>query len=283
MERQKKAYPVCMLCRVMEVSRSGFYDYMQRGSRGDVSGDAMELIAQVKTIHAETEQSYGSRRMAKQLQDNGYQVGRYRARSLMCKADVAVKRKKRFKVTTESRHNYPVAPNLLARQFDVKAPNRVWGADITYLWTMQGWLYLAVVIDLYSRKVVGWSMSRWLRAELVHDALVMALWRRGPNSGLMHHSDRGSQYACEEYRKLLKRYGVVCSMSRKGDCWDNAVVERFFRSLKSERTNHRLYRTREEARRDVIDYIEMFFNSRRKHSSLGYISPNEFEEFAMVA
>ncbi len=283
MERQKKAYPVCMLCRVMEVSRSGFYDYMQRGSRGDVSGDAMELIAQVKTIHAETEQSYGSRRMAKQLQDNGYQVGRYRARSLMCKADVAVKRKKRFKVTTESRHNYPVAPNLLARQFDVKAPNRVWGADITYLWTMQGWLYLAVVIDLYSRKVVGWSMSRWLRAELVHDALVMALWRRGPNSGLMHHSDRGSQYACEEYRKLLKRYGIVCSMSRKGDCWDNAVVERFFRSLKSERTNHRLYRTREEARRDVIDYIEMFFNSRRKHSSLGYISPNEFEEFAMVA
>ncbi len=283
MERQKKAYPVCMLCRVMEVSRSGFYDYMQRGSRGDVSGDAMELIAQVKTIHAETGQSYGSRRMAKQLQDNGYQVGRYRARSLMCKADVAVKRKKRFKVTTESRHNYPVAPNLLARQFDVEAPNRVWGADITYLWTMQGWLYLAVVIDLYSRKVVGWSMSRWLRAELVHDALVMALWRRRPNSGLMHHSDRGSQYACEEYRKLLKRYGVVCSMSRKGDCWDNAVVERFFRSLKSERTDHRLYRTREEARRDVIDYIEMFFNSRRKHSSLGYISPNEFEEFAMVA
>ena len=283
MEGQKKAYPVCMLCRVMEVSRSGFYDYVQRGSGGDESGDAVELITQVKTIHAETGQSYGSRRMAKQLQDNGYQVGRYRARSLMCKADVAVKRKKRFKVTTESRHNYPVAPNLLARQFDVEAPNRVWGADITYLWTMQGWLYLAVVIDLYSRKVVGWSMSRWLRAELVHDALVMALWRRRPNSGLMHHCDRGSQYACEEYRKLLKRYGVVCSMSRKGDCWDNAVVERFFRSLKSERTDHRLYRTREEARRDVIDYIEMFFNSRRKHSSLGYISPNEFEEFAMVA
>ena len=283
MEGQKKAYPVCMLCRVMEVSRSGVYDYVQRGSRGDESGDAVELIAQGKTIHAETGQSYGSRRMAKQLQDNGYQVTRYRARSLMCKADVAVKRKKRFKVTTESRHNYPVAPNLLARQFDVEAPNRVWGADITYLWTMQGWLYLAVVIDLYSRKVVGWSMSRWLRAELVHDALVMALWRRRPNSRLMHHSDRGSQYACEEYRKLLKRYGVVCSMSRKGDCWDNAVVERFFRSLKSERTDHRLYRTREEARRDVIDYIEMFFNSRRKHSSLGYISPNEFEEFTMVA
>ncbi len=221
--------------------------------------------------------------MAKQLQDNGYQVGRYRARSLMSKADVAVKRKKRFKVTTESRHNYPVAPNLLARQFDVKASNRVWGADITYLWTMQGWLYLAVVIDLYSRKVVGWSMSRWLRAEFVHDALVMALWRRRPNQGLMHHSDRGSQYACEEYRKLLQRYGVVCSMSRKGDCWDNAVVERFFRSLKSERTDHRLYRTRKEARLDVIDYIEMFFNSRWKHSSLGYINPNEFEEFTMVA
>ncbi len=218
-----------------------------------MSGDAVELIARIKTIHAETGQSYGSRRMAKQLQDNGYQVGRYRARSLMSKADVAVKRKNRFKVTTESRHNYPVAPNLLARQFDVEAPNRVWGADITYLWTMQGWLYLAVVIDLYSRKVVGWSMSRWLQAELVHDALVMALWRRRPNSGLMHHSDRGSQYACEEYRKLLQRYGVVCSMSRKGDCWDNAVVERFFRSLKSERTDHRLYRTRKEARHDVID------------------------------
>ena len=171
----------------------------------------------------------------------------------------------------------------MARQFDVEVPNRVLGADITYLWTMQGWLYLAVVIDLYSRKVVGWSMSRWLRAELVYDALLMALWRRRPNSGLMHHSDRGSQYACEEYRKLLQRYGVVCSMSRKGDCWDNAVVERFFRSLKSEGIDHRLYRTRKEARHDVIDTIEMFFNSRRKHSSLGYISPNEFEEFTMVA
>jgi transposase InsO family protein len=176
-----------------------------------------------------------------------------------------------------------VAANLLAREFDVDAPNRVWGSDITYLWTMEGWLYLAVVIDLYSRKVVGWSMSKRLRAQLVQDALVMALWRRGPKPGLVHHSDRGSQYACKAYQELLEQHGIRCSMSRKGDCWDNAVVERFFRSLKDERTDHELYRTRDEARRDVIDYIEMFFNSHRKHSYLGYLSPNEFESLAKVA
>lgn len=231
-----------VLCRVMGVSRSGYYAHVGRRSNGEGTPNSVELLALVKTIDKQTHQSYGSRRVAKQLQDDGHRVGRHRARTLMRKAGVVVRRKKRFKVTTQSRHPHPVAANLLTREFDVDAPNRVWGSDITYLWTMEGWLYLAVVIDLYSRKVVGWSMSKRLRAQLVQDALVMALWRRGPKPGLVHHSDRGSQYACKDYQELLETHGIRCSMSRKGDCWDNAVVERFFRSLKDERTDHELYR-----------------------------------------
>ena len=272
-------YPVRLLCRVMEVSRSGFYEYRRR-PKGDGQNP---LVGRVKAIHEETRGSYGSRRMAKQLQEEGHEVGRYRARSLMRKAGVKVKRKRRFRATTDSRHSYPVAPNRLDRQFDVQAPNQAWVGDITYLWTAEGWLYLAVIIDLFSRRVVGWSLASHMPAQLVKDALTMALWRRQPPPGLIHHSDRGSQYACHDYQKLLDGHGLVCSMSRKGDCWDNAVAERFFGSLKRERTDDRLYATREEAKQDVIDYIEMFYNSRRKHSYLGYSSPSEFETIAKVA
>lgn len=269
-----------LLCRVMRVSRSGFYRYLEQVTLPKPGGDP-GLLAAVKKIFKSSKGTYGSRRMSRALHALGYYVGRYRARSLMRQLDLQVVPTKRFKVTTNSRHNYSVAPNLLDRQFDVALPNKVWGTDISYLWTQEGWLYLAVVIDLFNRKVVGWSIDKRMTTELVINALNMAVWRRRPPKGLLHHSDRGSQYASHAYQAELEKYGMICSMSGKGDCWDNAVVERFFRSLKTERTNHCIYQTREAARQDVIDYIEMFYNSHRLHSYLSYMSPNEFERLIM--
>ena len=268
---------------MMELSRSGYYAYVRRCAMGPKDNGHEPLVLRVKGIDEQTRGSYGSRRMAKQLQEEGHRVGRYRARSLMHKAGVEFKGKRRFRVTTHSRHGYPVAPNRLARHFHVERPNQVWVCDITYLWTGEGWLYLAVVIDLFSRRVVGGSLAAQLRVALVEDALRMALWRRRPAPGLIHHSDRGSQYACHDYQNLLATHDLVCSMSRKGDCWDNAVAERFFGSLKRERTGDMLYTTREQARQDVVDYMEMFYNSQRKHSYLGYSSPAQYEELAKVA
>lgn len=242
-----------------------------------------ELIVRVRQINTNTRGSYGSRRMSGQLREDGHDVGRYRARTLMHKAGVSVKRRKKFKRTTDSNHKLPVAPNHLNRQFEAERPDTVWCADITYLWTLQGWLYLAVVLDLYSRKIVGWAMNNRLKDPLVKEALSMAYWRRKPEKGLVHHSDRGSQYAGDDYQNLLKQYGMVSSMSRKGDCWDNAVVESFFHSLKTEWTADIIYRNRDEARSDVIRYIEMFYNSHRLHSSLGYKNPNDFENNFLMA
>ena len=279
---EKANYPVTLLCQVMEVSRSGFYDFMKRLQRPK-DPQEQRLIVKVRAIHKANDEAYGSRRMSQALRADGEDVGRCQAGTLMKKANVEVKQKKRFRVTTDSKHNYPVAPNLLDRQFDIEAPNTAWGGDITYLWTDEGWLYLAVIIDLFSRRVVGWSLSSRMKVDLVRDALLMAIWRRKPGRGLIHHSDRGSQYACHEYQDILEEHGMIPSMSRKGDCWDNAVIERFFRSLKSERTNHRRYPTREAARQDVINYIEMFYNSRRLHLYLGYVSPVEYEKLAKVA
>jgi transposase InsO family protein len=279
---EKANYSVTLLCQVMEVSRSGFYDFLRRHQR-PIDAREPQLILRVRTIHKANDQAYGSRRISKALRADGEDVGQYRAGTLMRKARVEVKQKKRFRVTTHSKHNYPVAPNLLDRQFDIEAPNTLWGGDITYLWTDEGWLYLAVIIDLFSRRVVGGSLSRRMKVDLVRDALLMAIWRRKPGRGLIHHSGRGSQYACHEYQDILKDHGMISSMSRKGDCWDNAVIERFFRSLKSERTNHRRYPTREAARQNVINYIEMFYNARRLHSYLGYVSPVEYEKLAKVA
>ena len=279
---EKANYPVTLLCQVMEVSRSGFYDFMKRLQRPK-DPQEQRLIVKVRAIHKANDEAYGSRRMSQALRADGEDVGRCQAGTLMKKANVEVKQKKRFRVTTDSKHNYPVAPNLLDRQFDIETPNTAWGGDITYLWTDEGWLYLAVIIDLFSRRVVVWSLSSRMKVDLVRDALLMAIWRRKPGRGLIHHSDRGSQYACHEYQDILEDHGIIPSMSRKGDCWDNAVIERFFRSLKSERTNHRRYQTRDAARQDVINYIEMFYNSRRLHSYLGYVSPAEYEKLAKVA
>jgi transposase InsO family protein len=277
-------WPVSVLCEVLDVSRSGFYEYLPRHAKGSVDAEEVALLTRVKAIATETRHSYGSRRMAKQLQDEGFHVGRAKARRLMNKAGVTVQRpRRRGPMTTDSRHSYEVAPNLLARQFDVTAPDHVWAGDITYIWTAEGWLYLSVLVDLYSRKVVGWAMNHHMDATLVQDALQMALGRRSPSAGLMHHSDRGSQYASHAYQAMLADHGIVCSMSEKGECLDNAVAERFFGSLTCEWTSHGYYATRQEARDDIIDYIEMFYNSRRKHSYLGYVSPNTYEQFALVA
>jgi transposase InsO family protein len=281
--QHQQTWPVTMMCEVFEVSRSGFYLYEHRQHTSSREQTEGALVARVKAIHTETRQSYGSRRMAKQLQAEGYAVGRAKARRLMQEAGVAVKRTQRFVVTTDSRHRFPIAPNLVARQFDVMCPNQVWGTDITYLWTTEGWLYVAVVMDLFSRKIVGWAMSEHIDAVLVQQALVMALGRRQPSVGLIHHSDRGSQYACTAYQHLLAQYGIRGSMSRKGDCLDNAVVERFFGSLKHEWTGHCQYATRHEAKCDVIAYIDMFYNSTRQHSYLGYLSPNDYEAAAKGA
>ncbi len=272
-----------LLCRLMGVSRSGFYDWVRR-QRQDPDPLREEMLGWIKDLAKGSDHTYGSRRMAKGLRALGYPVGRYRARGLMREAGVWVRYRRRYRVTTNSNHRQPVFENRLKRDFSPSAANQVWAGDISYVWTHEGWLYLAVVIDLYSRKVVGWSMGKRLTSSLACDALQMALWRRKPPKGqLIHHSDRGVQYASRAFRRVLKAHGIEGSMSRKGDCWDNAVVESFFGSLKSERVHWRNYQSREEARADIVEYIGMFYNSRRLHSYLGYQSPDEFERNGQLA
>ncbi|MEE8056933.1 MAG: IS3 family transposase [Pseudomonadales bacterium] len=274
---QQKAYPVTLLCEVMEVSRSGYYKFINTAATG-VSLETVRLKADCNTLFAASRQSYGSRRMAKGMRVQGYSLGRYQARTLMKKLGLQVKIKKRFCVTTDSKHAYPVANNILARQFDVNAPNQVWGTDLTYLWTQAGWVYLAVVIDLFSRQVAGWALKPHMTTNLVLEALRKAFWARKPEKGLLHHSDRGSQYASDAYQAELKQFGMTCSMSRKANCLDNSVVERFFRSLKSECTHHYQFANAQQAEQVVRDYILMFYNSHRLHSYLGYQSPMQYEK-----
>jgi transposase InsO family protein len=264
------------MCRLLGVSTAGFYDYLKRGERPD-DPDRLKLLGWIKQLAQASKNTYGSRRMSEGLRALGFAVGRDMARGLMKEAGVWVRYRKRFKVTTNSKHQQPVFENRLKRQFDVTEADRVWASDITYCWTGEGWLYLAVVIDLYSRKVVGWSMSSRMHSSLVCNALMMAIWRRRPNAGLIHHSDRGVQYASRAFRKLLKVHGLLGSMSRKGDCWDNAVVESFFGSLKSERLFWWHYPTRQAAQNDIVDYIAMFYNPLRLHSYLDYKSPDQYE------
>jgi transposase InsO family protein len=215
--------------------------------------------------------------MTKKLREEGFDVGRYRVRRLMKVLGLGVKPKRKFKVTTDSNHRLPVAENVLDRAFSPPAPNRAWASDITYLWTQEGWVYLAVVIDLYSRRVVGWSMDRRMTKSLVIRALLMAINLRKQAPGLIHHSDRGSQYASRAYQRLLRQHGMICSMSRKGNCWDNSPVERFFSGLKREWSGDRLYRTRQDAIADVREYVAVYYNSKRLHSTLGYKTPLDYE------
>ena len=238
MAEHQDVWPVSVLCAVLGVSRSGLYAYLPRHAKSAIDAEQVALVARIKAIAAQTRHSSGSRRMAKQLQEEGFHVGRAKARRLMQEAGVTVRRpKRRGPVTTDSRHSSAVAPHLLARQCDVSAPDQVWAGDITYIWTAEGWLYLAVLLDLYARKVVGWAMSNHIDTTLVQDAWQMALGRRQPCAGLLHHSDRGSQYASHAYQDVLATCGIVGSMSEKGECLDNAVAERFFGSLKHEWTS----------------------------------------------
>ena len=273
--QHKKTWPVDVMCRLLGVSRNAYYRYCQQVRQPDPDHQAM--LAAVKEIAEASQNSYGSRRMKRALNALGYPVGRRKARSLMKEAGIKARYRKKYKVTTNSNHQQPVFDNVLNREFAVAAQDQAYVSDITYIWTQEGWLYLAVFIDLYSRRVVGWSMGSRMKAKLVTDALRMAVWQRRPEAGLIAHSDRGSQYASKAYRGLLTAHAFVGSMSRKGDCWDNAVAESFFASLKKERVQWRYYQTRAEAQQDILDYIVMFYNSRRLHSTLGYISPNDYE------
>ena len=273
-----KAYPVTLLCRVMQVSRSGFYNFLRNYHVKDqVDPIQNALEARIKEIFKESKETYGSRRIVEQLNKEGYAIGRYRVGRLMRKLNLEAKTPKRYKVTTDSNHSYSVAPNLVNRQFSTDAPNKLWATDITYLWTMEGWVYLAVVLDLFSRQVVGWAMDKHMKVQLTLDALAMAYWRRKPEPGLLHHSDRGIQYACDQYQRQLEQYKMIPSMSRKGDCWDNSPVERFFRSLKYEHLFSYRLPTRKAAKRETLEYIT-FYNAYRLHSTLGYKTPMEFEK-----
>lgn len=274
LQRETKA-KVGVLCTLFGVSRSGFY-----GARAIAqSPKARPLTALVRAAFARSQSCYGKRRIAQAIQGSGVKVGVHAVASEMKKLDLtAVWRKRRYVVTTDSNHAEPVFENVLDREFSPTAPNQAWVSDITYLWTESGWVYLAVVLDLCGRKVVGWAMDRHMEAQLVCRALHMALQIRAPTRGLIVHSDRGSQYASETYRALLTAHGCVGSMSRKGNCWDNAAMERFFLSLKTERVWRRTYANQQEATTDVGDYIVNFYNENRLHSTLGYKTPNEFEQ-----
>lgn len=270
---QQKAIPVTHACRILEVSRAGYYQHQQRGPR---QTDVIATV-ELKAVFAASGQAYGSRRLVSALQAQGRTLGRYRVRRLMREAALRPVWKRKFVHTTDSKHDLPVAENLLNRQFDVAAPNQAWTSDITYVRTRQGWLYLAAVMDLFSRKIIGWSMAPTMPTELVAAALRMALQQRKPPPGLLLHSDRGSQYASLEYQALLAQHGIRCSMSRKGNCWDNAVMERFFLNLKMERVWQRDYANHGEAQRDITEYIVSFYNGVRLHSTLGYLSPAAYE------
>jgi putative transposase len=275
-EAHRARYPVPAMCELLEVSCSGYHTWRGRGP-SPREQENNRLLMQIRAIHSASHGSYGSPRVHEELRDQGKVVSLNRVRRLMKKNGIAARHKRKFRATTDSRHNLPVAPNLLGQEFVTERPDQVWLADVTYLWTDEGWLYLACVLDLYSRLVVGWAMSEHNDRQLVIAALGMAYFQRRPARGLVHHSDRGSVYCSHDYQKLLKQYGMVCSMSRKANCYDNAPMESWFKSLKVEWVHLRRFATRAQARSDAFSYIETFYNPRRRHSSLGYVSPREFE------
>jgi len=273
---EKAAFPIRLLCRTLQVSRAGFYAWHTRPPAPRTQADE-RLSLEIAAIHAESRQRYGSPRVHAELVDRGCRTSRKRVARLMRRRGLAARRRRRFRVTTHSRHPFPIAPNVLARQFERAAPDQAWVTDITYIPTGEGWLYLAVIVDLCSRFAVGWAMSERVTDDLTLAALGMALARRRPAAGLVHHSDRGSQYASGDYRRLLAQHGIVCSMSRRGDCWDNAVAESFFATVKVELVHDAAWATRAAARTELFDYLELFYNAQRRHSALGYLSPRAFE------
>ena len=279
-DQAKEQFPVQRLCSVLGVSQSGYFAWKDRPACRRQRDDLV-LLAYARSAFALSNGTYGSPRMTRELQDNGFAVGRRRTARLMRENDIKARQKRRFKRTTDSEHSWPVAPNIIDQDFAADGPNQKWGVDISYVWTREGWIYLAVVIDLFSRRVVGWSVGDRLHRRLAIAALQTALTMRRPPEGLIHHSDRGSQYCSVDYQATLRRHGIRISMSGKGNCYDNAMVETFFKTLKSELVWRTTFFTRAEAERDIARYIDGFYNPRRRHSALGYKSPVSFE--AMMA
>jgi transposase InsO family protein len=276
-QAEKANFPVRMMCRCSEVSTSGFYAWRKREPSEHAKRDD-ELREKIKTIHSESRKTYGSPRVHAELAEDGFEVGRKRVARLMAEEGIVGRQKRAFKKTTDSNHDSPIADNVLNRDFEVDAPDKAWVADITYIRTHQGWLYLAVIIDLYSRRVVGWSMAEHMRTELVLNALGMALGSRDPHpDGLVFHSDQGSQYAAADYRDALAGAGITCSMSRRANCWDNAVAESFFSTLKTELIYRIILLNPASAKTIVAEWIEVFYNGQRRHSSIAYLAPREYE------
>ena len=281
--KHRVAWPVGVLCEALGDSRSGFYAWRTRPMSQRARMDA-RILVDVRTSFVMSDRTYGARRVLGDVRDAGHTCGRQRVARLMRQEALWARPRRRARpVDAGDRPLHTLAPNVLDRQFTATAPNRKWVADFTYLWTSEGWLFVAVVLDLFARRVVGWSMHATMTTQLVTDALTMALWRRGSVEALLHHSDRGSQYSSESFQRLLSAVGVTCSMSRSGNVWDNSVMESFFSTLKTERTNRKHYPTRNAARADVFDYIERFYNPLRRHSTLGNVSPSNFERAAAVA
>jgi putative transposase len=275
-DAQRGAYPLPALCATLGVSPSGYQAWKRGGTANRKRLSDPQLLTLIRAIHAELKGAYGSPRMVREIRGRGFPASKARVERLMRENGIRARHKRRYKATTDSRHGLPVAPNRLDRNFTPIAPNQVWTADLTYIWTTEGWLYLAVVLDLFNREVVGWSLKPRMTADVAIDALTMAWFRRKPGPGLVHHSDRGSLYASHAFPARLKAYGMICSMSRKGNCWDNAPTESFFNSFKNERVHGTRYASRDEAIADAFDYIEPFYNRRRRHSTLGYASPQDF-------
>lgn len=264
------------MCQLLDVARSGYYAWKQRGENPR-NEENRRLDADLQRLYDVHKGRYGAPRLTLELRSEGWPVSRRRVAKRMRGLGLKAKAARKYRATTHSKHTLPVAPNRLAQDFTAAAANRKWVSDITFIWTEEGWLYLAVVLDLYSRSVVGWAMAERMTRELVIAAMMMAVWRRRPGRGLIVHSDRGSQYASRDYQAVLERHGFLCSMSRKGDCFDNAAMESFFHSLKVEQVNDCRYRTREEAKADLFEYIETYYNPTRRHSTLNYLSPRNFE------
>ena len=276
MDGQRRCYPLPALCSTLEVSISGYRAWKRGGTAEREHLTDAQLLELIRAIHAQFKGAYGSPRMVDELRGRGFPVSKTRVERLMRENGIRARHKRRYKATTDSKHGLPVADNLLNRHFQPSAPNRIWTADLTYIWTDEGWLYLAIVLDLFNREIVGWSIKPRMTADIVVEALTMAWFRRKPAPGLIHHSDRGSQYASHVFQEKLAEYGMICSMSRKGNCWDNAPTESFFNSLKNERVHGTRYPTREEAIHDLFEYIEVFYNRSRRHSTLKSKSPRQF-------
>ncbi len=275
--KHRAVWPAGWMCGALGVSRGGFYAWLTR-PRSERSRRNEELAGKVRASFLASDRTYGARRVWHDLIAEGVSCGLHRIERLMRQQALRARpRRRRLPFDTGERSTNAISPNVLDRTFQAPSANRKWVADFTYIWTAEGWLYVAAVVDLFSRRVVGWSMSASMTAQFVTDALTMAIWRRGKPDALLHHSDRGSQYTSEQFQRLMTDHGVTCSMSRAGNVWDNAVMESFFSSLKTERTARKTYRTRNEAKADVFDYIERFYNPKRRHSTIGYVSPMEFE------